>query len=150
MDEMQLGGRRFRVIDFNRRTVMNDHYLMRTIRLTGVDKALPEEDESQAGYLVRLQTMLLDSGYVPDLLGGYLLPIDKAETDWTVEMARETSGHVGKCQTQEDRELVMRLAIEVVFGFFRQGLDWLKSLQSSSVGTSPVSKSQMSDATVST
>lgn len=132
-----LGGRRFRVIDFDQRTVAQDHYLMREIRRTGIDKVLPMNDEPDEAYLVRLQTHLIDSGRACLLISAYLLPEDKKETDWTPRMGAEIAAHIERCNTAEDREVVIMLAMEAVFGFFRQGLEWLKRFPSSSVVAGP-------------
>jgi len=131
MDEIKLGGRRFRVIDFERRTVINDHYLMKWIRFIGADKVIAMEGEDSAAYLVRLQTCILDSGKAAELIAGYLLPEGVDEQSWTPEVAKLTAAHINKCDTQDDREQVLSLAMEVTFGFFRQGLNWLNRFQNS-------------------
>lgn len=141
-----LGGKRFRVIDFDRRTVLLDHYLMAKTREIGLDKVMPGDAEPDASYLIRLQTVLIDSGKAPELLAGYLLPvrwferfiprslrrrfrIGLSERDWTPERARETAWHVGRCDAREDRNLVIDLSMQVAFGFFRQGLAQLALIQ---------------------
>lgn len=137
MQELILGGRQFKVIDFDRRTVLQDHYLQKHLRLIGADKVFPMDGEDNAAYLVRLQVHILDSGRAPDLIGGYLLPIDKTETDFTPRMADEIAAHISKCHEQVDRETVIDLASQVAFGFFRQGLEqWRRSLVSL-LSTSP-------------
>jgi hypothetical protein len=128
-----LGGRSFRATDFERRTVMQDHWLMRELRATGADKVMPMDGEANEVYLLRLQTILIDSGKVPDLLGGYLLPAGTSEREWTPSTARDTAKHIALCDMPEDRELVLTLAMEVAFGFFKQGLAWLARSRSSSL-----------------
>jgi hypothetical protein len=145
-ETIELGGRRFRVIDFDRRTVLADHYLMRMMRATGADRVLPVDGESNESYIVRLQTCLIDSGMAHQLIAGLLMPEGKEEADFTPEMAAETAKHIAGCNTQADRELVVELSMQAVFGFFRQGLDWLERSRNStqpgangsaSPGTSP-------------
>ena len=135
-----LGGRRFKVIDFARRTVAQDHYLMTHMRSTGMDMVMPGDGESQAEYLMRLQIKLIDSQKAPDLLGGYFLPVtwfDRylprwlcnrlhvgyTERDWTPAIAAETAFHISRLNTEDDRIKVINLCIEVAFGFFRHAVE---------------------------
>lgn len=122
---VKLGERMFHVIDFERRTVAQDLYLQRLIRATGLDRTLPAEDEPPAAYLVRLQAALADSGKAVQLIAGYLLPQGTSERDWTEALAAETARHILGCDTREDRDQVASLALDCVFGFFRQGLERL-------------------------
>jgi hypothetical protein len=123
-----LGGSPFHVVDFARRTVRQDHYLMRLMRKTGADKAVPMDNEHSSVFVMRVQSLLIDSGLTPEMLGGYLIPVGKTERDWTPAMAKQTAEHVGQCNSPEDRELVQDLCVEVAFGFFKQGLEqWTRS-----------------------
>jgi hypothetical protein len=122
MTDIVLGGRAFTPVNFDRRTVLIDHYLMREIRASGADKILPADGESSDVWLVRLQAQILHSGRAPQIIAGYLLPVGMTERDWTPEFAAETAKHIGLCDTQADRELVQELAAEVTVAFFRQGL----------------------------
>lgn len=132
-----LGGRAFRVIDFDARNVRNDHYLQKHLRASGLDRVLPAEDESSAAYLVRLQAALLDSGVAVDLIAGYLLPDGVSEAQWTPALAADTAAHIGACTAAADRECVEDLALQAVFGFFRQGLARLARFQSSLATLAP-------------
>jgi hypothetical protein len=127
-----LGGRSFRVVVFEQRTVLQDHYLQRKIRESGVDKVMPMDGESNAVYLVRLQTALTDSGMAHELIAGYLIPEGKTEADWSQGMVKDIAKHIATCNTQADRDRVQGLCMEVVFGFFKLGLESLfRSLASS-------------------
>src|SRR5688572_30050360 len=131
-----LGGRRFSVINFERRTVVMDHYLGRLIRKSGVDKVVPMESDGEGmaanrAYLVRLQTALLDSGVAHEIIAGFLLPEGKVERDWTPEMGRKTAAFIAALDTEGDRDEVLRLAMEAVFGFFRSALGRLEHIQQS-------------------
>lgn len=125
-----LGGAAFRVVNFDRRTVLMDHYLAREIRAAGIDKVMPMDGDSNAGYLIRIQTAITDSGRACNILAGYLLPSEMKEQEWTPKTAERTARHIGRCNTQEDRELVSQLCIEVAFGFFKQGLRSLELFRS--------------------
>jgi hypothetical protein len=126
-DVVVLGGREFDVIDFDRRTVRQDHYLQRQIQDAGLDKVLPmDDDEGDAAYLVRMHSALIRSGRAPEIIACYLLPRGLPNAEWSVDVAKATAAHIGALDTEADRELVHRLALEAVFGFFRQGLERLK------------------------
>lgn len=139
MLDVQLGGRLFTPINFHRRTVLIDHYLLRLIRETGLDAVKPDEDEAPEVWQARLQTQLLCSGRAHELIAGYLLPLGKTEADWTPELAAETAAHIARCDTAEDREVVKTLALEATIAFFADGLAsvriFLSSLQG--LGVSP-------------
>jgi hypothetical protein len=108
----------------DRRTVMLDHFLLGRLGESGLDRVLPGNGETDAQYMARLQAAAISCGIVPTLLSGYLLPMGIGEQDWTPELAAQTAAHISRCDTAKDRELVYELTIEVVFGFFRQGIDW--------------------------
>jgi hypothetical protein len=131
-----LGGRRFVVIHFDRRTVVMDHYLGKMIRRSGVDKVVPMDSDgegmlAQQAYLLRCQTALLDSGVAHEIIAGFLLPEGKVERDWTPDIARKTAAHIAALDTEGDRDQVLRLSMEAVFGFFRDALARLGSIQRS-------------------
>lgn len=148
MSAIRLGGRAYTVINFDRRTVTLDHFLYGRLGESGLDRVLPEKGETDAQYMARLQAAAIASGKVPELLSGYLLPMGKGEHDWTPELAAQTAEHIGRCDTSEDRELVYTLTLEVVFGFFRQGIDFHKRFQSSLEGA-PETKTNESESAAS-
>ena len=134
--EIKLGGRAFRVIDYDRRTVELDHHVGRLIRKTCVDKVVPmpedgEGDSAVIAYTVRLQTALLDSGNACEIIAGFLLPEGRVERDWTPQMGRDTAAFIRKLDTQEDRDMVLQLAAEAVLGFFRREIVRLFVIRSS-------------------
>ena len=121
-----IGGREFRVIDWDSRTVAQDHYMQKLVRQTGVDKVMPMDGEAEVAYLARLQSSLIDSGKCCDLISGFLLPVEVVEKPWAPEVARGIAKHIASCNTQEDRDLVIDLSMQAVLGFFQQGLEQLK------------------------
>lgn len=131
MSEITLGGRRFKVIDFDRRTALNDDYIQKLVRATGADKVMPAEGEGDEGYLVRLQICIIDSLRAHELVAGMLLNPGQSETDFAVDQAQEIAGHVAKCNTAEDRATIKQLSMQVVLDFFREGLSWLNRFRSS-------------------
>lgn len=132
-----LGGRRFLVIDFEQRTVLQDHYLQRMIRALELDKALPGEGETDTAYLVRMHSLLVDSGRAHELLAGYLLPEGMDERAWTPAGAAEVAAHIGGCNAEQDRELVLALGMQAVFGYFKAGLELLARFRAFSAASSP-------------
>lgn len=143
-----LGGRAFHVIDFKRRTVDQDLYMMREIRKSGVDKVMPMDGEEDVQFLVRAQTLLIDSGRAVQIIAAFLLPEGCVERDWTVKMAEQTVQHIQKLDTEEDREQVLTLAMEAVFGFFAHGARRL--LHFASVLQAEPPKSQIASAIATT
>lgn len=132
MSEIELGGRRFKVIDFDRRTALNDDYLQKLIRATGADRVQPEEGEGDEAYLVRLQMCLTDSLRAHELVAGLLLKPDQDETDFTVIQAQGIAMHVSKCNDPADREMIKALSMRAVTDFFREGLGLLQRFRGSS------------------
>jgi hypothetical protein len=133
---VELGGRRFAVVNYARRTVLLDHHVGHLIRKSGVDKVVPmpddgEGDAANKAYLMRLQTALLDSGMACEVIAGFLLPEGKVERDWTPQMAKDTAAFIGRLDTQEDRELVVQLAMDAVLGFFLDGIRRLAFIRAS-------------------
>lgn len=126
-----LGGVDFKVVDFDLRTVLIDHYLMRKLRETGADKVMPMDGENEQAYLIRMQSALLDSGKAQDLLAGILIPPETSAAEWTPQGAAKIAKFIGGLNTQDDREKVIQLSLEIVFGFFVQGLTWLKRSRAS-------------------
>lgn len=136
--EIRLEGRLFNAINYDAINVSNEHYLMKLMRQTELDKVLPHpEGESNEVYLVRLQGALIDTLLLPELLAGYLLPAGKTESDWTPQMAQETTNFIRALTNREDRAEIQRLGMLVVFDFFREGLASLKRTENALAGLSP-------------
>lgn len=125
MSEVEIGGRRFKVIDFDRRTALNDSYLRKLVRATGADKVIPEQGEGDTEYLVRLQCCITDSLRAHELVAGLLVDPGQDETEFTVEQAASIAAHIAKSNSPEDRALVHELSMRAVLDFFREGLSSL-------------------------
>ena len=111
MATLTLGDKRFQVIDFDRRTVLQDHYVQSVIQQSGIDRLLPDESESDAGFLARVDAALLASGRTVDLIAGLLVPDGQPATEWDRKTAKETAAHIATCTDPDDRELVQQLAL---------------------------------------
>lgn len=139
--EVRLAGRLFNVVRYEGITALNEHYIMKLIRATGLDRVLPLESslESDEQYMLRVHAAVVDTLQLPQLLAGYLLPAGKGEEDWTLQMAEETAAFIAKLTATEDKAEIHRLGLSVTFDFFRAGLDSLRHSRSvlESLMTSP-------------
>ena len=129
---IELGGRAFALVNYAAITSLNEHYVMKLMRQTGLDRVLPKADgETDDQYLLRLEAALVDTLRLHELIAGYILPMGKTESDWDLQMARDTARHLQGLQSQADRAEVHRLGMSIVFDFFRHGLDSFKTLEKS-------------------
>lgn len=145
MSDVKLGGKLFTRVNLDARTVRLDQYLDRMLIETGLDTTLPEAEDNEVTWPLRLQLQLRRSGKACDLLGGYLLPMGVTERQWTVETARATADFIGGCDTEEDRKAVDALCLEVALGFFRRRLASLRTFLSSSNERAPSRPESRSD-----
>lgn len=130
--DIRLGGRLFNVVNYDAITVANEAYIHSLMRATGLDVPLPFKDhETDIEYSVRLQARVIDTLKLPELLGGFLLPMGKTEADWSEAMAAETALYIRQLHQREDREEVFRLAFQVNVYFFREGIASLARSQKS-------------------
>lgn len=147
--DIRLEGRLFNVINYDVITVANEAYIHALMRATGLDVPLPFKDqETDIEYQVRMQARVVDTLKLPELLGGFLLPAGKTETDWTEELAGETAKFIRALTARDDREEVFRLAFQMNMYFFKEGLVSLarsqKSLDSLTTRTGPNSEGKVS------
>lgn len=145
--EIRLGGRIFVTVNYAVISSINEHYIFKLMRETGLDRVVPVgDDESDQAYLSRLHTALIDTLQTHELIAGYLLPMGKGESDWSLKLAAETARFLKALQSPDDKAEINRLAMAAIFDFFRQGLDSLNDSQRSfeSVTASPSDASQTS------
>lgn len=157
MTDIVLGGRTFAPANFDRMTSLMECHVMSVMRRSGIDRIMPELDDTDASWLLKLQAGVLDSGHMHELIAAYLLPVGTTERDWTREKAAEISRFLELVDTPEDRARIHELAVEVAFGFFARGVESLKRSQSALEAhnaSNPPNKPQlppnMSDAAAST
>ena len=123
--ETKLGGKLFAVVNYEAITVINEHYIMKMMRASGLDRVLPaasDAEESDEAYMMRMHSALVDTLQLPALLAGYLLPVGKTEADWTLQMAEETRQHIERLTKPADKAEIHRLGLLVTFNFFAVGL----------------------------
>lgn len=145
--DIRLEGRLFNVVNYDVITVANEAYIHSLMRATGLDVPLAfNEGETDIEYQVRMQARVVDTLKLPELLGGFLLPAGKTETDWTEQMAAETAKFIRGLTKRDDREEVFRLAFQMNVYFFREGLVSLarsqRSLESLTTQAGPNSESK--------
>jgi len=80
---MLIGGKAFKVIDLERRTVQHDGYLMALVSRLGIDRMAPADDEDAAAFALRVLHRIIEQGAAAELAAAFLLPVDLTETDWT-------------------------------------------------------------------
>lgn len=129
--EVKLGAALFSCVNYDEITVLNEHYIMKLMRETGLDRVLPMGEEPDAQYLARLHAALIDTLKLPDVLAGYLLPMGKTEADFTEAMAKDTANFIRQLTRKEDKAEVHRLGLAVCMDFFRAGLASLGIFQKS-------------------
>lgn len=125
-----LGGKQFGIVNYDVVTVRNEHYIMKLIRETGLDRILPVGQETDQAYMLRVHAAVVDTLKLPELLAGYLLPLGKTETDWSEAMAAETAAFIAGLQDAEDKQTIHGLGLSVVFDFWKAGIDSLRASQS--------------------
>ncbi len=122
-----LGNVAYRVTNFNRRTVRQDHFLQRNLRRIGADKLLPEADEDSTAFVMRVQSCIVDSGLAHEFIAGLIVPQDIEQ--WTVELAKFTADKIGALDSPEDREEVANLCTELAFSYFADSIEKLARAQ---------------------
>lgn len=125
--EVKLGGRIFSVVNYDAITALNEHYVMKHMRATGLDSVMPQVGEEDESYLVRLQSKLVDTLMLPALLAGYLVPQGKTETDFTIAGVDELRAFIEGLTSPIDKAEIHRLGFMVVMDFFKAGLASLQT-----------------------
>lgn len=92
-------------------------------------------DEPAAGEaldeFIRRQTIRFgESGLAVEMLGYYVIPIDKRPEDWTPQLAEATSAALGRVSSSADLEKVNGLLVRAVIHFFALARRSLGSLPS--------------------
>jgi hypothetical protein len=135
MSTLEIGGKKFSLVDLERRTVRQDHYMVAVFRRTGIDKVTPVLQEDPKEFLLRLHQKLLASGLACEILSAFILPEGTTNKQWRPTTAKDVQTHLEDCDTEIDRQLINQLAFEVMTGFFKQGLlSLLNSLRHSTTG----------------
>lgn len=175
--EIKLGGRIFSLVNYAAITSLNEHYVMKFMRETALDRVLPDDglpdqgeitallksgqmtDEeadrlreekklADAKYFSRLHEAVVDSLRLHELLAGYLVPADKTEADFTLEQAAEVTRFLQRLNAADDRAEIHRLGAVVVLDFFQAGVDSLNDFPRS-FGRDPTSPTPTSPQTTS-
>ena len=134
---IEIGGRRFaHVTDW---TVEQDWWLMQRIRKAGLDQIAVDDTNSEAiaeSISQAAADKLADSGLALEILGGLLLPEGMDPSQWTPQLAAETTAHLGRQTGAEARQAVRAVASWAIVSFFANGLtSFTTSRPSSTAGS---------------
>jgi hypothetical protein len=135
--QLVLGGRPF--MSFADKTVQNDFWLMQHLRRSGLERIVINAAESPDDFGRRLFVEMLEREDVFELLGGFLVPGDRAAADWTPAMAVETGQYLRQLTAPEDKAQIQNMVITLLIDFFATGLSSLERLQTSTRGAEPAS-----------
>ena len=120
---VEIGGRRFaHVTDW---TVEQDWWLMQRIRKAGLDQIVVDDANPDAiaeSISQAAADKLADSGLALEILGGLLLPDGMDPSQWTPQLAAETTAHLGRQTGAEARHAVRAVASWAILSFFSNGL----------------------------
>jgi len=121
---MLIAGKQYEPMNLRARTFRADAAQTRLISELGLDRVeiAPLESEPLQDYVSRLQAHISKTERIPELIGHYVMPLGKTETDWTTAMAAETAAHIEMADDEESRRLIWDLAAEFVFFFLRSNL----------------------------
>lgn len=126
-----LGGREFRpVVDA---TIEHDYWLMGHIRRAGIDRVVIEEGEPPDEFALRLMRELVNSGATFTILGGAIMPADKAVHEWTPEMATATAEFLKRLTDPKDKQTLNGCTASLLAGFFSSGLASLETSRKFSI-----------------
>lgn len=129
-NSITIGGKIFRVIKSS--TLEHDHWCMGEIRGAGLDRMTVAKDELPDDFVRRILAETIRSGRVYALLGGFLIPDDVQDNDWTPDIAKETAGFMRKLTDPADKSIVNMQVVALLIGFFEKGLVTLTTFKASS------------------
>jgi hypothetical protein len=133
LGQLKLAGKLYQLQAYEGLCVWCEHYAHKVLQDAGLDKAvLPLDGEDGVAWTVRLQSALEGSMMLPKLLGAFLLPVDTLPEDWTPAIAAQTERHIQRMTAKEDKATIHAMALDVVMGFFRGGVDLLGDFPRSS------------------
>lgn len=131
---VDLGGRLFRVIEDS--TAAHDLWFMGHVARAGLTQATMQAEESSEDFARRLLDEILATGKALTLIGGMLIPEDVADTDWTEEIAGETSQFLGGLTAERDKAQILSLVCTLLIDFFAAGVTSVVR----TAGTSPAER----------
>lgn len=128
----EFNGRAF--VPIGESTIGHDVWFMRQIREAGLDQITIQAGESPVAFSRRLLHETLASGKIFLLLGGLIVPEGTSGLAWEEGIALETADHLETVHEPREKAELQALVIEVLVGFFLDGL--------ASLMISPTSSSQ--------
>jgi hypothetical protein len=117
---IELGGRKFRAVVES--TVEHDIEVRALVHDAGFDLLAKRKDESPDDFVVRMIGQLSASRKDADFAGVLLVPEELDDTEWTPEVAVETTRFIKKLTAQADKLILRNLSMELLSGFINAGL----------------------------
>ena len=119
MTTIKLGDRKFTVTEFEHRNVLQDQFTRAILIRSGVDKLVPDADESNDAFMARLDAALLGSGKAHELVAGLLVP-EGAEFD--MGEAKKTAAYLATLTDPDDRGQAQKIALITLMGYHAETL----------------------------
>lgn len=113
--------------------MQHDAWLMARLRGVGFDKVQRFENETPEQFGARLGAELFGSDDVLLVLGGFLVPAEIKDTQWTPAIAKETASFVGGLSDPDDKLAYQQVVLSVLIPFLESGLSSSTSSEPSSV-----------------
>lgn len=125
-----LGGRCF--VPVTHSTVEHDFTFMGLVHEAGLDTLEPAPGEAYPAFAERLLKHAVTSKKTMPMLGCLLIPEGMRQEDWTPALCDETAQFIGRLTSDEDKSKVHQLVLSLLIDFFRTGLIYYASSQTSS------------------
>ncbi|MGM3273730.1 hypothetical protein [Ralstonia sp. 24A2] len=120
MQTIIIQGREFRPIKNG--TLAHSTWLMQRVREAGLPSLRLAEGESEQHFGNRVAETVWQSGSALELLAGLLIPADKQDSEWTIEMVKANALFFGGVTDEKAKSDLRELAGGVLFYFFITGL----------------------------
>ena len=131
MKVIEIGGRKLQMIA--EANVAHDTWIMQQISLAGLDTLDFDAGKPPEAAVDSIVDRVVQSGMAMTLLGGLLMPVGVAATDWTPTIAADVIAFLNALSAKEDRLAVRGAVAEAIICFFYAGLISLKTSRMSSV-----------------
>jgi len=118
---IKLGGRVFRPVEHS--SIRRRWIVSGLIEQCGIADCAQVEGEDAESYARRLWRRLVDSPQCLALIGAMIIPAERPDRDWTVEMVKETEKFLDSLSSEEDQRTIETIALSLVSGFFESGID---------------------------
>lgn len=115
-----LGGRAFRAL--SRSTLAHDIWLTQRFEACGIDGAAMQAGEDATAFARRLVAALVTSPAIFEVLGGCIIPAERADAEWTPAIAAETAAFLRELTDPDDKAIVRGQIASTIIPFLKAGL----------------------------